>query len=136
MKLAVKRSRTSAGVVQVRKSDVKLAKTVLFVIGFLFLVWSPVVILEIFYNFDFSNCTVEQAGIVSVWITGINGVLNPIVYSYRNNEVKKYVFKLFRCKNNIDDGNDLVDQQNLQRLSYNSVGSRVQSEENKEKHLK
>jgi len=97
----VKQSSRNAGCTTLpKRSDVKLAKTIGFVIGFLFLVWIPVVILEVFYNFHFSECIVEQAGTVSVWITCINGAINPMVYSYRNSEVRKYVIKLlnwFRC---------------------------------------
>ena len=100
----VKLSRQNTGVVQVSRSETKLAKTVAFVIGFLFLVWTPVVVLEFFYNFNFSSCIVEQAGTVSVWITCVNGALNPIVYSYRNDEVQKYIVKMRSCfrKENLD----------------------------------
>ena len=100
----VKLSRQNTGVVQVSRSETKLAKTVAFVIGFLFLVWTPVVVLEFFYNFNFSSCIVEQAGTVSVWITCVNGALNPIVYSYRNDEVQKYIVKMRICfrKENLD----------------------------------
>ena len=93
----VKLSRQNIGVVQVSRSETKLAKSVAFVIGFLYLVWAPVVVLEFFYNFNFSSCAVERAGTVSVWITCVNGALNPIVYSYRNDEVQKYIVKMLSC---------------------------------------
>ena len=93
----VKLSRQNTGVAQVSRSEIKLAKTVKFVIGFLYLVWTPVGVLEFFYNFSFLSCAVEQAGSVSVWFTCVNGALNPIVYFYRNDEVQKYVVKMLSC---------------------------------------
>ena len=86
---AVKLSRQETGKTRIQSREIRLAKRVAVVIIFLFIVWAPVVILEIFYNLDFSNCTVEQAGAVSVWITCANGALNLIVYSRGNAEVKK-----------------------------------------------
>ena len=83
------------------KYEIKLSKTIAFVICFLYIVWLPVVALEIVYNFDFSACTVKQAGVVSVWLTCTNGILNPIVYSYRNADFQQYVkniFKMISCK--------------------------------------
>jgi 7 transmembrane receptor (rhodopsin family). len=65
------------------KIETKLAKTIAMVIGCLYFVWVPVVLLEIVYNFDFSECGVEQAGSVSVWITSLNGCLYPVIYFYR-----------------------------------------------------
>ena len=114
----VKLSRQNTGVAQVSRSETKLAKTVKFVIGFLYLVWAPVVVLEFFYNFNFSSCAVEQAGSVSVWFTCVNGALNPIVYSYRNDEVRRYIMKMLSCfrKEILDDcpknHQKLIDQEN------------------------
>ena len=109
----VKLSRQNTGVAQVSRSETKLAKTVKFVIGFLYLVWAPVVVLEFFYNFSFSSCAVEQAGSVSVWFTCVNGALNPIVYSYRNDEVQKYIVKMLSCFRREIQDNYPRNQQNL-----------------------
>ena len=122
----VKLSRQNTGVVQVRRSEIKLAKTVAFVTGFLFLVWAPVVVLEIFYNLNFLSCIIEQAGTVSVWFTCVNGALNPIVYSYRNEEVHKYIVKMYSCfrKETLDDyprnQQKLMDQEN-QASSFSAL---------------
>lgn len=91
----VKLSRQRTGKVGIQSREIKLAKRAAVVIAFLFIVWTPVVVLEIFYNFNFSNCIVEQAGAVSVWITCVNGALNPIVYSRGNIEIKKGIKNIF-----------------------------------------
>ena len=91
----VKLSRQRTGKVGIQSREIKLAKRAAVVIAFLFIVWTPVVVLEIFYNFNFSNCIVEQAGAVSVWITCVNGALNPIVYSRGNSEIKKGIKNIF-----------------------------------------
>ena len=98
---AVKLSRQETGKTKLQSREVRLAKRVSVVIIFLFIVWTPVVVLEIFYDFDFSNCIVEQAGTVSVWITCANGALNPIVYSRGNAEIKKCIRRMFGCKRRV-----------------------------------
>ena len=65
-KITVKLSREETGKRKVQSREVRLAKRLSVVTIFLFIVWTPVVLLEIFYNFDFSNCIVKQAGTVSV----------------------------------------------------------------------
>ena len=67
----------------------------------MFVVCTPVVVLEIFFDFNFSNCIVEQAGTVSVWITCANRALNPIVHSRGNAEVKKCIRRMFDCKRRV-----------------------------------
>ena len=95
----VRLSRQIADVDESERNEIRLVKTVGIVIAFLFLVWAPVLVLEIIYQTDFKSCIVEQAGTVSVFITCLNGAINPLVYSYRNDEVKKYILKVFRCCN-------------------------------------
>ena len=94
------------------------------IIAFLFGVWAPVLVLEIIYQTDFKSCIVEQAGTVSVFITCLNGAINPLVYSYRNDEVKMYIFKVFRCCNrkHVEENprNGLLDNEENQ---VSSVGS-------------
>ena len=97
-KITVKLWREETGKTKVQSREVRLAKRLSVVIIFLFIVLTPVVLLEIFYNFDFSHCIVKQAGTVSVWITCANGALNPIVYSRGNAEVKKCIRCMFGCK--------------------------------------
>ena len=97
----VKLSRLRTGKTGIQSREIKLAKRVAVVIAFLFIVWTPVVVLEMFYNFSFSNCLVEQAGVVSVWITCVNGALNPIVYSSGNSEIKKGIKNIFGCSRKV-----------------------------------
>ena len=78
--------------------EVKMAKTVGFVILFLVIVWIPVLVLEIFYAIGSESCIIEQLGVVSVWITCSNGMVNPIVYSIRNQNFRKSMWRLVRCK--------------------------------------
>ncbi|XP_065676834.1 adrenocorticotropic hormone receptor-like [Hydra vulgaris] len=89
-----------------QRKEMKLAKTIFIIIGLMYLVWSPVVIIEILYNLQFKVCIVSKLGVISLWITCINGCLNPMVYSYRNPEVKKFAkcvinffYKIFAKEN-------------------------------------
>ncbi|XP_012557760.2 RYamide receptor isoform X1 [Hydra vulgaris] len=73
-----------------QRKEMKLAKTIFIIIGVMYLVWSPVVIIEILYNLEFKVCVISKIGVISLWLTCINGCLNPLVYSYRNAEVKRF----------------------------------------------
>ncbi|XP_065642264.1 melanocortin receptor 5 [Hydra vulgaris] len=73
-----------------QKKEMKLAKTIFIIIGLMYLVWFPVVMIEILYNLHFEECIVSKLGVFSLWMTCINGCLNPLVYSYRNPEVKQF----------------------------------------------
>ena len=74
---------------QRQSSEVRLAKTVAMVIGCLYAVWVPVVMMEVVYNFDFSDCVVEQGGTSAVFITSLNGCLYPLIYFYRIKGVRR-----------------------------------------------
>ena len=74
---------------QRQSSEVRLAKTVAMVIGCLYAVWVPVVMMEVVYNFDFSDCIVEQGGTSAVFVTSLNGCLYPLIYFYRIKEVRR-----------------------------------------------
>ena len=78
--------------------EVKMAKTVSFVFMFLVIVWIPVLILEIFYAIGSQSCIIEQLGVVSVWLTCSNGVMNPVVYSLRNKDFRHAILQLLHCK--------------------------------------
>ena len=82
--------------------EMKLAKTVGIIISVLFLVWLPVLGLEVVYAFDSSSCTVEQLGVVSLWIICLNGIVNPAVYCYRNRDFRKTIVSILKwnCKDN------------------------------------
>ena len=70
--------------VGIQKREIRLAKTLGIVIGLLFIVWLPVLVIECFYATESTSCITEAAGPVSVWFTASNGVMNPIIYFYRN----------------------------------------------------
>ena len=78
--------------------EVKMAKTVGFVILFLVIVWIPILILEGVYATQSHSCVVEQLGVASVWLTCSNGVINPIVYSLRNQDFKRAIWQLIQLK--------------------------------------
>lgn len=80
------------------RMEVKMAKTVGFVFLFLVIVWIPVLILEIFYGIGSQSCIIEQLGVVSLWITCSNGMINPMVYSLRNKDFHRAILQLLRCK--------------------------------------
>lgn len=89
---------TGSDTVAETRLEVKMAKTVAFVFMFLVFVWMPILILEIFYAVGSESCVVEQLGVVSVWLTCSNGVINPIVYSLRNKDFHRSMLQLLHCK--------------------------------------
>jgi len=78
--------------------EVKMAKTVGFVFLFLVIVSIPVLILEIFYAIGSQSCIIEKMGVVSVWLTCSNGMINPVVYSLRNKDFRHAILQLIHCK--------------------------------------
>ena len=89
---------TASDTVRETRIEVKMAKTVGFVFLFLVIVWIPVLILEIFYAIGSQSCIIEQLGVVSVWITCSNGMINPVVYSLRNKDFHRAILELIHCK--------------------------------------
>ena len=82
----------------IQRRELKLAKTLGIVIGLLFLVWLPVLIIECFYATESTSCITEAAGPVSVWLTVSSGVMNPLVYFYRNSTLRSAFLETVRSK--------------------------------------
>ena len=81
-----------------RSFEIKLAKTVGYVVLALVLVWIPVLAMEIVYALDSGDsCLVKRIGIFSVWLTCTNGVVNPLIYSMRSKQFKGVLIKLLKC---------------------------------------
>ena len=66
--------------------EVKMAKTVGLVIMFMVIIWVPVLVVELAYARRSQSCIIEKLDVVSVWLTCSNGMINPVVYSLRNND--------------------------------------------------
>ena len=96
----------------IQQRELKLAKTLGIVIGLLFLVWLPVLIIECFYATESTSCVTEAAGPVSVWLTVSSGVANPLVYFYRNPNLRSAFYKTFKLK-----------KQGATQLTYNLLQS-------------
>ena len=93
--ITVRNSNVNAGLELATNRDITLAKKSAFVISILFILWIPTVALEFLYNLSSTNCTVKQLGSVSVWLLCVNGAVNPIIYSFGNKEITKYLVKVF-----------------------------------------
>jgi len=78
--------------------EVKMAKTVSFVIMFLVIVWIPVLIIQVFYATRSQSCLMEKLGDLSLWLTCSNGMINPVVYSLRNKDFRHAILELINCK--------------------------------------
>ena len=78
--------------------EVKMAKTVSFVIMFLVIVWIPVLIMEVFYARRSQSCLIEKLDVpLSVWLACSNGMINPVVYSLRNKDFRHAILDLINC---------------------------------------
>ena len=78
--------------------EVKMAKTVGLVIVFMVIIWVPVLVVELAYARRSHSCIIEKLDVVSVWLTCSNGMINPVVYSLRNNDFRHAILKLIHCK--------------------------------------
>ena len=85
-------------IVRETRLEVKMAKTVGFVFMFLVIVWIPVFIMEIVYAIGNQICIIEKVGLLSIWLTCSNGVVNPVVYSLRNKDFRRAILQLLHCK--------------------------------------
>ena len=65
----------------------KLSKTVGYVILLLFIIWAPILGVEIFYAYD--DACWMLFGDISIWLVFLSGCFNPFIYSFRNKEIKK-----------------------------------------------
>ncbi|XP_028390939.1 alpha-1B adrenergic receptor-like [Dendronephthya gigantea] len=81
-----------------RLYEIKLAKTVGYVVLALVVVWIPVLAMEVVYALESGDsCLVKKIGIFSVWLTCTNGVINPLIYSMRSKQFKIVLKKLLKC---------------------------------------
>ena len=84
-------SSTSCLIHNGKESDIRLTKTVARVIIVLYVIWLPVLTLEMIYTNFYSECMIKKLDLISVTLACSNCCLNPILYSYKNSEIKKYV---------------------------------------------
>ncbi len=66
------------------KREMRVVKTVGILVGVMFAIWIPALVLEYFYYRGTESCLVQMAGPISVWLSCSNGVVNPVIYFYRN----------------------------------------------------
>ena len=69
--------------------EIKLAKTMGIIISLLYLIWLPVLVIEVLRSHNFNDCTIKKVDSFNVWLTCFNGCLDPLVYSFRSSEVKE-----------------------------------------------
>ena len=93
----VKRSRkdlaslTTSFIHNAKSSEINLTKTMARVVVALFGIWLPVLIVEFVYTKLYSDCIIKKLDLVSVVLASSSCVLNPILYSYKNTEIRKYL---------------------------------------------
>ena len=75
------------------KREMRVAKTIAIVIGIMFSIWIPALVLEYFYAIGTESCIVQMAGPVSVWLSCSNGVVNPLLYFFRNPHLRGEIIK-------------------------------------------
>jgi len=73
------------------------SSTVGLVIMFLVIIRIPVLVVEFSYARRNDSFIIEP-DVVSVWLTCSNGMINPVVYSLRNEEFRHAILKRIHCK--------------------------------------
>ena len=80
-------------------NEIKLAKTVGYVILALVAVWIPVLAMEVVYALDSDNsCLVKRIGVLSVWLASTNGFINPFIYAMRSKQFEAVLKRLLKCE--------------------------------------
>ena len=74
-----------------QERELKLTRAMAKIIVTMYIVWMPVFVVEVIYAKFYSKCVVKKIDLISVVLTSSSGVLNPIIYSYKNAEIKKYL---------------------------------------------
>ena len=69
--------------------EIRLAKTLGIIISLFYLIWLPVLVIEVLRSHNFNKCTIKKVDSFNVWLTCLNGCLDPLVYSFRSSEVKE-----------------------------------------------
>ena len=89
----VKRSRehvlAASGATIPMSVEIRLAKTMGIIISLLFLIWLPLLVIEGLRSHNFNECLVKKIDSFNVWLTCLNGCLDPLIYSFRSSEVKE-----------------------------------------------
>ena len=83
-----------------RDKEFKLARTVGIIIILLYVVWLPVIGMEVVYAVLAHTCVIAQVGTVSVWLTCTSGAIHPIIFLSKNKEYRYTILvKVFglRC---------------------------------------
>ena len=84
----------AAAMFQITQRESRMAKTMFIAVGIMFVVWIPALVLEYFYAAATHSCLVQMAGPVSVWLSCSNGIVNPVLYFYRNATLRKETRKM------------------------------------------
>ena len=69
--------------------EIRLAKTMGIIISLLFLIWLPLLVIEGLRSHDFDVCIIKKIDSFNVWLTCLNGCLDPLIYSFRSSDVKE-----------------------------------------------
>ena len=89
----VKRSRehvlAASGATIPMSVEIRLAKTMGIIISLLFLIWLPLLVIEGLRSHDFNECLVKKIDSFNVWLTCLNGCLDPLIYSFRSSKALK-----------------------------------------------
>lgn len=83
----------------IEESDKAFTDSMMYVVVTLFIMWIPVLIVELFYTEFNDQCVVKIIDLINTFLS-INCFLNPILYSYGNREVRKGL--LFSNSSNSD----------------------------------
>jgi hypothetical protein len=76
------------------KSEIKTALTLGFVVGVLFLSWTPYIGLSLWSIYTRDNCNIVAIE-VSTFFYYLNGMINPYLYGYLNRTIKTQIKKYY-----------------------------------------
>ncbi|KAF7202357.1 lysophosphatidic acid receptor 3 [Nothobranchius furzeri] len=80
-----------------KKTPIKLIKTVMVVIGAFVICWTPGLVVLLMDGVDCRSCEVMKAKRVLLLLAVANSVMNPCIYSYKDEEMWKTIKSLLCC---------------------------------------
>ena len=122
----VRNSRKDLKHFHVTDKEFKFARTIGIIILLLYLVWLPVIGMEVVYAVLAYTCTISKVGVISVLLTCTSGVINPLIFLSKNKKYRHTIFKVIFCWSS--SYNDILYKSTTTTTASYRVNSRFQRE--------
>ncbi|XP_078515397.1 lysophosphatidic acid receptor 3 [Lissotriton helveticus] len=91
-------SQHTSGSISRRRTPIKLMKTVMAVLGAFVVCWTPGMVVLLLDGLNCTQCGVQQVKRWFLLLALMNSVMNPIIYSYRDEEMWRTMKRMICCR--------------------------------------